>query len=521
MNPSLKTYNRKQSIKRIFSSLFQVLGIILFLSTTACDKDFDKHFTPVDKTIEGNIWDGLLQNGDYSTFVEYIETFGLDSIIINGENTLFIPNNQAFANLADSIEITERVIKHLISPAVFSFRNVQNYSKLLTLAGKYAFIEKKDLVEYFDEVVIFYSSKLFINGRYYETNEVPLAKQSIEEYIENNLSGLYQFINMLEYDSLDKANSTPIDFDEKGNTIYDSVFIKVDVFNNSYFPVDEESRSNFATFVLFSKQQYFDALDEMAANLGGSIQSHEDIPLSWLQSVLYPDIINNGCFKGMLNPENFNETPLLNINGEKVTIDVNNIDYLNPIICSNGIIYNYLQYGVASSLYTGDLITQGESLVDSLGVESYTWKEDIVVSNVSFLPLKKISTQASENAYLSVSFGNNYTGEYSMEYTVSNVFPRRYRMVWRANYRPSGLYGIYINNEKITEFDTFTLRDTRLSKIGERWEVSTEGFNSVDFWIENITEYGDVKIRFEYLGKGKGRENGLSIDYVTLIPSPL
>jgi hypothetical protein len=46
-----------------------------------------------------------------------------------------------------------------------------------------------------------------------------------------------------------------------------------------------------------------------------------------------------------------------------------------------------------------------------------------------------------------------------------------------------------------------------------------EGFNRKDFWVENLTEFGDVTIRFEYLGPGSQENNGLNIDYVKLIPA--
>jgi hypothetical protein len=46
-----------------------------------------------------------------------------------------------------------------------------------------------------------------------------------------------------------------------------------------------------------------------------------------------------------------------------------------------------------------------------------------------------------------------------------------------------------------------------------------EGFNRKDWWVENILDFGDVSIRFEYLGPGAQSTNGFNIDYVTLIPA--
>lgn len=103
----------------------------------------------------------------------------------------------------------------------------------------------------------------------------------------------------------------------------------------------------------------------------------------------------------------------------------------------------------------------------------------------------------------------------------------RYRLVWRANYRPSGLYEIYVNDEilnyqdiygnVLTQFDTYLLRNSIVSVTGERF-LPVGGFNKRDYWVDNLTDYGDVRVRFKYVGPGGNSTNGLSIDYVKLIP---
>ena len=105
-----------------------------------------------------------------------------------------------------------------------------------------------------------------------------------------------------------------------------------------------------------------------------------------------------------------------------------------------------------------------------------------------------------------------------MEFTMKNILPMRYRLIWSANSRPSGHFAIYVNDEYIGEFDSNKFRSTVQSVTGEYFRPK-EGFNSKDFWIENLTEFGDVRIRFVYLGPGREENNGLNIDYVKLIPA--
>jgi len=50
--------------------------------------------------------------------------------------------------------------------------------------------------------------------------------------------------------------------------VYDSVTGVVNKFERDFFPVSQEFRSEAATFILFTQDQYLDALDQMALNLG-------------------------------------------------------------------------------------------------------------------------------------------------------------------------------------------------------------------------------------------------------------
>jgi len=73
---------------------------------------------------------------------------------------------------------------------------------------------------------------------------------------------------------------------------------------------------------------------------------------------------------------------------------------------------------------------------------------------------------------------------------------------------------------EVGQYDTFNLGKPLISVTGDIiFRPSSGGFNSVDFWVENIQDYGDVSVRFEYMGSGAYQVDGLSIDYVSLIPA--
>ena len=42
-------------------------------------------------------------------------------------------------------------------------------------------------------------------------------------------------------------------------------------------------------------------------------------------------------------------------------------------------------------------------------------------------------------------------------------------------------------------------------------------YNKFDFWVDNITEYGKAKVRFEFKGPSTMRANGLVLDYIECV----
>lgn len=498
-----------------------MLFATIILLLTGCQEDWDKHYTPADQSVSELMWDQIQLNENYSSFVDYIKKNNLDTLLKNNQQyTLFIPDNDAFSNIPDTTEINSFLLYYLISPNVLSMRNIKSLKKLQTLSGKFALVEHNNSEYFFDGANITFQSPLYLDGRYYELDEFPFAEPNFKEYFSKYLPFIDNYISSQSYDSLDKRQSTPIGFDENGNTIYDSVFITVNPFAEKYFPIGEESRNNFATFILFDQEQYNAALDEMAGKIGGVYDSYDDIPLVWQESILFPIFLNNGLFENALTYEQLSDPNLLNIRGKKVVLDVSVIDPESKITCSNGYIYEFFDFQVPDSLYLGKVKIEGEDLIDSIGNNKYAWKESVKLTGEIIEPIKTTSDQASGNELVVVNMGRSFSGNYSVEMYFQNIFPGRHRFEWKANYRPSGVYNIYVNDELIRTFDTYNLRNPLLSVTGELFRPSSSGFNILDFYVENLTEFGEVKVRFEFVESGVFSTDGFNIDYVSLIPEP-
>jgi len=237
--------------------------------------------------------------------------------------------------------------------------------------------------------------------------------------------------------------------------------------------------------------------------------------------------MESSLFDGRLEYNELNDI-MISVTGDTVYLDPMNIDPESRYLCSNGVTYTFNDFKVPEALYLGETRLEGEKMVDSIGAGTFAWKGGISTCGYVVAPVKKYAGEASGGGLVSVSFPRQYEGEWCMEMVFRNVFPRRYRLEWGASFRPSGSYSIYINDEVITredrfgkirtEYDTYELRQSVLSVDGETRFLPVGNFNVVDFWVENITEFGDVRIRFEYTGPGSASENGFTIDYLALVP---
>ncbi|MCP4312464.1 MAG: fasciclin domain-containing protein [Bacteroidetes bacterium] len=510
---------------KIYTGLALLLGIMLIQS---CNPPWEDHYTSQEDQINMKVWDAVKENPDYSTFVSLIETEGLDSLFqAERVYTLFVPTNEAFSALSDTTTMMQTLLRYHIIQSIFMDKSVQNWRRMLTSSGKFALIERVAEGYTFDGSPMEYASPLYLDGKYYEISQVAVPKRNLYEFTAQNSYVLKEYIDSKDSIFLDRSLSTPIGFDDLGNTVYDSVFGMVNLFEDEFFPISKEFRDKNATFILFTQEQYDLALDDMAARLGGSITDHEDIPATWQNNVFLPTVTENAMFDGILSYEKLEAGRVKNIKGDTVVVEAEKIDPDSRTICSNGVGFLYRDFTIHDTLFRGSVVREGEDMISEIGAGKYAWKEDVRVWGAVIEPERLEAEVASGGALVNLTFVRDYAGEYNVEYTFTDLFPMRYRLEWRANSRPSGLFSVYVNGQVLeyqdkwgnvyTEFDTNDLKQSVVSVTGERF-LAEGGFNMRDYWVDHITEYGDVTIRFEYKGPGANSTNGFNIDYVKLIP---
>ena len=488
--------------------ILAILSVVLLGHSCSSWEDY---YAVPEGYMEGNIWESISGNPDFSSFTALVEEYALDSIF-SGNNafTIFAPVNAGM----DTIDFEETDAKifigsHIVS-TVYLLRNIENSIKLQTLSGKFLVLERTQEGFLFNGNRISSQSEMHENGIYYTLEGASKPIDNLFQYVEQD--SFY----------LDLELSRPVDINEEGQIIYDSVLIYTNQFEMLYFPVSEEFRDNRATLVIPNLEQYEASLDILKSKL--NLDPGFEIPLVWQHQVLIPFILDHGMFEGEAMPEDFNFAKMKNIRGDSVVIDYEPAD---PFNCSNGLAYQYQEFSIPDSLYLRGYRVEGESLASSKGLDLFAWEDASIVKifgEASFPPtIQKVKDIASNDSILYVDLGNEFNGDYAIEFRIENVFPGTYQGIWRSNPRSGGVYSVYVNGVlqtlpfNMTEFDLKYLSGGVVSVTGNQYFYPKSGYNMLDC-LTTIETFGDVWIRLEYKGPGDNTDNGLIMDYFELVP---
>jgi len=504
--------------------LFYLIILILIFG---CTKDWENHYDVYPETVNKPVWEALQSDSQISDFVQLLKENQADTLF-NGDviYTVLAPTNEALSQYLDTGTVSDILINYHFLTHFIQSGNVQGKRKIQTLTEKFALFERYGSDVRVDGIEVESESPLYLDGKYFVLNKVATPRPNFYQFYKVNNPVLSAYIDSQDSIALDRELSTPIGFDEEGNTIYDSVITVFNKFELEFFPVSEEFRTTSATIVFPIKDDYENALTEMALNLGSEgYTSYTDIPLDWQYEILMPHLLEQGVFLNMIEPEEFmwkgpkDTARLLNILGDSIDIFYTPVD---QTLLSNGYAYNYQDFTVPDSLYLGPSVFEAEDLLEESGVNKHSWRAEVDVnSDINIQPVQEFIPSASNDSILRVVFPKGYTGEYSIEFKTQNLFPRRYVMAIRTHMDFGGLYDIYVNDELVKTFDYYDFiryRGLMFSVTGDRY-VPEGRFNKFDMWVENITEYSRAKIKLEYKGPGAGAPgNGLVIDYIEFIP---
>jgi hypothetical protein len=507
---------------------------LLLLLTWGCNDKWDERYSDELETVSENMWDFIQKSPNLSNYVEIVKELDYDTLFANKNiYTLFIPTNDAINSYESQYgDFSLDILKYHITNQFIQSRSIKGKKPILTLLEKFSLFENFSQNLSYDQIEIIEESPLFLNGKFFITNSVALPRPNIFQYLQDYNPSFSNYISELDSSIMDFASSKPLYINDDGDVVYDSVVYVYNEFEELYFPVRKDFRELGATFVLPRNENYSNALNNMAQKLGGAFTNGNDIPLAWQNEVLIPYLFEQGSFNNRLEIHDFFNRPVPEIseNAYKVKNILGDsviITYIptNQYLCSNGYVYDYENFSVPDSLYLYGAKFEGEWLLDQVGFNKFAWNEKAKVnSSISLSPLKQYITNLSNDSVAVVQLPLKFTGTFSLEFKIKNVFPRKYAAVVSTHMDIGGIYNIYINNQLVKTFDYYdftTWRGFLPSILGGRNAPfpSQSRFNRFDFWVDNIlTDFGDVIVKFEYTGPGRVSSNGFFLDHFQLIP---
>ncbi len=507
------------------------LAILFF---TSCEQDWEDHYDVFPATVDENVWNAMQQDPQISEFVQILKDFKYDTLFIredgnirNDSYTVFVPTNDAVAQFKNENSFDSVLVRYHISSHFIQSGNITGTRQIQTLATKFAFFQRTGNQLKLDDIPIIKESPLYKNGKYFILEKVAKPLPNLYEYFAFTNPILKKYIDSKDSVVLDREKSKPIGFDEEGNTIFDSVIIDYNKFEEEFFPVSKESRNQTATIVFPKKEDYEAALTEMALNMNiPGYSTYNDIPEEWQHDVLVPHLLEQGVFESLMEPEDFrpktvrDTAKLRNILGDSIWIFYEPID---KAITSNGYAYNYKSFSIPDSLHSGSNVFEAEWLLKETGINRYAWiRSDMVQSDQYFAPLQEYISSASNDTIIRVLFPKNYPGNFSLEFTTKKMFPRKYLMIVQTHMNIGGVYEIYVNDELMRTFDYYDFtryRQVMPSVVPGKRYLPMGNFNKFDMWVDNISEYDRAKIKFRYKAPGFVPNNGLVIDYIDFVPA--
>lgn len=500
--------------------------LAFFIVFVSCKKEWEDHYESPQASSNENVWDAIQKVPELSSYVTYMKQYQYDTLFLtNNTYTLFAPTNDAFSRYtAGGDSITRGLMAYLVSKYFIQTASIQGKRKIQTFAEKFALFDYRPEGSFIDDVPLKFESPTFKNGKYFVIDSVARPKFNLYEYISITNPVLKAYIDSEDSVILDKSLSTPIGFDENGNTIYDSVVDIINMFELEFFEVSEEFRNRTATIVFPKKENYEEALTNMAQEINAGYNDYRDIPIEWQNEILIPYLLEHGVFENMIEREEFirksirDTVRLKNILGDSVIIDY---EPGEKTICSNGYAYDYADFSVPDTLYKAAVRFEAEWLLRTVG-QNYVWYPFAKnISTVQFAPSKNYIPTHSNDTVMFVNFSNGYTGNWTLEFNVDNLFPRRYLAVFHISPVWGGIYDIYVNNQLVrtfnygTEISIYKVVNSVIpnKKYYPKWE-----WTKFDFWVDDLEVYGTAKIKLVYKGPGTSLRNGIGLDYIDFIP---
>jgi hypothetical protein len=337
-------------MKKIYYLL--VSGVILFSS---CNEKWADYFgsSKTEENMNMTIAEYLGAHSEYSEFTNMLTKTGLyNELTKDQQMTVWVADNTAMD--ASGITETDTIrMQYHLNHLPFLRTDLKNGLRILSLNGIYFQITVKNDSVFANSSYVVKSIRLK-DGVIHQLSSLMKSRINIYEYMKN-LSNDYSMIrdSIFKYnvEKFDKANSIPIGVDKTGNTVYDSVFyVDNPLFSTVQF------NSEFQQFTVFLPSNAvidscFNTLQSTYKSMGKTVSlSDSTLAWSWIKQAMF--------YTGQIT--DFSPIDISSAFSKTWRTTVQQLDIANPVVMSNGIIYNITKLKIPNNV----IITRIKSLVE-------------------------------------------------------------------------------------------------------------------------------------------------------------
>lgn len=447
------------------------------VSLGACSDNWDDHYGPDSSLVaDTTVYEMIKSDPSLETFGRMIDIAGYAGLLDTSQTfTVWAPDNEALAgvDLSDEDEVRRIVANHVarFNVSTASSGDVRMYNgKVMRFDGNTfggAELRRSDIV--------------VRNGvMHVLASRIPYS-YNIREYIDTHAetSSLSAFLRRFDENKFDEASSAPIDIDENGNTVYDSVKVVYNrLFQHPRLGLgDILAEDSVFTMVVPDNNAWREAYDRISPLFNvydadpGRADSIRDVQTSlaivrdliFRQRVTDPGSLSSlTATSGSILPD-----PAGLFSGAEKINASNGMIYLSPLVGYDTRATYFPEVGVEAEDATGRV----------RGASTTIYTRSVDTSNPLF-------AQVSEGSYIEV-VGTSTSAQPSVTFQIPNVL--------------SGSYDIYVSIVPASIEDAGVTGDrTRLkfvlSYLGEDGKNKTKSFEDNTAFLTNATEMTVIKV---------------------------
>jgi hypothetical protein len=392
----------------------------MFLS---CDDKRDEHYDRSGSLPDQNILELIKQREDISGFARLIQIAGYDSLLSATQTyTVWAPVNESFSDL-NLNTISREDAKLIVENHIARFNNSSSSSgeklirminaKIYTFSGAGSSFGGTDLLN---------KDVLAKNGILHTINSRIPYRYNLYEYINSfpESSYLSEFILSFDEELFDEGRSVPIDIDENGRTVYDTVTTPYNrLFDHTLFGLGSiNSEDSVFSMIVPNNAAWLEAYERIFPyfKVYNANAAYAD-SVRKVQTSLA--IINDLIYRERLeNPALFDS--IISTSGSVIHDPADLFLGTTKIEASNGLIYatGNLRYNNVETWnknidvegeYTFGRVTGSSTTIYTRYVDN---EEEIYVSEGSYIEVQPTST--SSQPYVTFQIPNVLSGKYDI-----------------------------------------------------------------------------------------------------------